>query len=179
MMLSETNRDGNPDGADLFFPSTVYALMQLEKYQVENCEAQKMLKSNLVYIRMFRTESLLHGQDDYYLQTFESAAEFILAMNKQWKTDLKVEQIGEVEAFKQMQERANKLEKQEKAKDDDNKSDSLDQWAWSNFDDQEKLPQESVKEEEKKETKRETPSLDDMLSGESTTQQKFQQSTSH
>lgn len=130
-----------------------------------------MLKSNLVYIRMFRTESLLHGQDDYYLQTLESAAEFILAMNKQWQTDLKVELIGEVEAFKQMQEKANQLEKQEKSKNDEDKSDSLDQWAWSNFDDQEKQ-QESVKEEEeKKEAKCETPSLDDMLSGESTTQQ--------
>ena len=69
-----------------------------------------MLKSNLVYIRMFRTESLLHGQDDYYLQTLESAIEFICSMNKQWKTDLKVDVSAEIENFKQMEKKANVLQ---------------------------------------------------------------------
>jgi hypothetical protein len=46
LMLSETSKNGVPDGADLYFPTTIYILFKLTSY--EN------LKSNLVYIRSFR-----------------------------------------------------------------------------------------------------------------------------
>lgn len=35
MMLQETSKDGLPDGADMFFPCSVYALLQLKKHENE------------------------------------------------------------------------------------------------------------------------------------------------
>ena len=67
MMLQESSKDGRPDGADLFFPCSVYALLQLKKYESSESKSTSMLKSNLAYVRHFRQESFLHGQDDYYL----------------------------------------------------------------------------------------------------------------
>jgi len=66
-MLQESSRDGTPDGADLFFPCSVYAILQLQKHQIPDSNSTIMLKSNLNYVRYFRQESFLHGQDDYYL----------------------------------------------------------------------------------------------------------------
>ena len=47
-----------------------------------------MLKTNLVYIRMFRHESRLVGEDEYYLTTIESAVVFVQNMTT---GDLKLE----------------------------------------------------------------------------------------
>ena len=49
-----------------------------------------MLKSNLAYVRHFRQESFLHGQDDYYLQTLESVIEFIQNLSETYTSDLKL-----------------------------------------------------------------------------------------
>lgn len=70
-MLNETAREGNPDGADILLPASIYALLQLSPSQ------SQFIKSNLEYIRLFRHESRLDGQDEYYLTTLESAVEFI------------------------------------------------------------------------------------------------------
>jgi len=77
MMLQDSSKDGRPDGADLFFPCSVYALLQLKKHEVAGSNSTSTLKSNMAYVRHFRQESFLHGQDDYYLQTLESVVEFI------------------------------------------------------------------------------------------------------
>ena len=77
MMLQESSRDGTPDGADMSFPCSVYALLQLQKSEVEGSNSTKLLRSNLEYVRRFRQEDLLRGQDEYYLTTLESVIEFI------------------------------------------------------------------------------------------------------
>ena len=46
----------------------------------------------MTYMRMFRHEQLLHGQEDYYLQSIESAIEFILNLHQNYKEDLKLEE---------------------------------------------------------------------------------------
>jgi hypothetical protein len=55
----------------MFFPSTIYAMLQLKK---EQCQA---IRSNLEYIRLFRHNDRLTGEDDYYLTSVSSAADFI------------------------------------------------------------------------------------------------------
>lgn len=95
-MLQETSKDGMPDGADIFFPCSVYAICQLSKYQITNSESTKLLQSNLNYVRYFRQESFLHGQDDYYLQTLESVVEFVLNLSEKYKTDLKLNEGEEL-----------------------------------------------------------------------------------
>ena len=90
MMLKDSSKDGRPDGADLFFPCSVFALLQLKKYEVEESRSTLLLKSNLAYVRNFRQESFLHGEDDYYLQTLESAVEFIQNLSETYRTDLKL-----------------------------------------------------------------------------------------
>ena len=72
MMLKDSSRDGSPDGADVLFPVSVYALIKLQQYEVAGSCSTTLLKSNLAYVRHFRNESFMTGQDDYYLQTLES-----------------------------------------------------------------------------------------------------------
>ena len=43
-------------------------------------------------MRMFRHENFLHGQEDYYLQTVESAIEFILNLHENYKENLNLEE---------------------------------------------------------------------------------------
>lgn len=91
MMLQESSKDGTPDGADMFFPCSVYALLQLQKYEVEDSNSTKLLRSNLAYVRNFRQEALLHGEDEYYLTTLESVIEFIQTLSDTYRTNLKLE----------------------------------------------------------------------------------------
>lgn len=85
LMLQETSKSGEPDGADMFFPAQIFVLFQISQY--------KQLKSNLVYIRCFRVE--LQGQEEYYLTAMESALEFMLNLTDK---DLKMEE-GEASLF--------------------------------------------------------------------------------
>ncbi len=39
MMLQDSSKDGRPDGADLFFPCSVYALLQLKKLEVSESKS--------------------------------------------------------------------------------------------------------------------------------------------
>ena len=90
LMLQETSVSGEPDGADLFFPTQIYALFQLNEFS--------KLKSNLVYIRCFRVE--LKGEEEYYITALESALEFILNLKL---SDLKLDQ-NEEKVFKSLSE---------------------------------------------------------------------------
>ena len=67
-MLGKTQTGGMADGADVTFPCVIYALLKLTKYEEESVKSSELLKSNMTYMRMFRHENLLHGQEDYYLQ---------------------------------------------------------------------------------------------------------------
>lgn len=78
-MLNETAKE--PDGADVLLPTTILALLQLNP--------GSHLKSNLDYIRLFRSAERFDGQDEYYLTQLESAAEFILKLGP---ADLKISQ---------------------------------------------------------------------------------------
>ena len=80
------------DGADVTFPCVIYSLLKLSKYEQEKSHSSYLLKSNMTYMRMFRHEQLLHGQEDYYLQSIESAIEFILNLHQNYKEDLKLEE---------------------------------------------------------------------------------------
>ena len=53
LMLQETSVSGDPDGADMFFPTQIYAIFQLQSFD--------HLMSNLVYIRYFRGQTRLTG----------------------------------------------------------------------------------------------------------------------
>ena len=143
-MLQESSRDGRPDGADLFFPCSVYALLHLEQFEVAQSSSSQLLKSNLNYVRHFRQESFLHGQDDYYLQTLESVIEFVQNLSETYRTDLKL----------------NAGEDLPPAAD----ATALpDEWSW-NFEESHNtaLPQQQPQEEKKRD--QEFGSLDDMLS---------------
>jgi hypothetical protein len=67
-MLKET-AGGNPDGADTFFPGCLLAFFHLPV----NSEIASRLRSNVSYVRLFRHECRLEGEDDYYLTTIENA----------------------------------------------------------------------------------------------------------
>lgn len=59
-------------GADEVFPMVVYVLLKANV---------KKLKSNLKYIQLYRHETRLESQEEYYLTTINSAVEFIENMN--------------------------------------------------------------------------------------------------
>ena len=59
---------------------------------MSDSKSSQILKSNLAYVRHFRQESFLHGQDDYYLQTLESVIEFIQNLSETYKSDLKLDE---------------------------------------------------------------------------------------
>ena len=96
MMLQETSKDGRPDGADMFFPCSVYALLQLKKF--ETTEGIKdgvtsQFKTGLAYVRHFRQEAKMCGEDEYYFTTIESAVEFIYNLDKNYSSDLKLTEV--------------------------------------------------------------------------------------
>ena len=95
-MLQATSRDGMPDGADSFIPIVNYSLLQL------TAEQSRLLWPNLQYISLFRHESRMDGQDDYYLTTLMMSAEFLANLTAK---DLKIDH----DVYKQEYERAKQL----------------------------------------------------------------------
>ena len=77
-MLNETAKE--PDGADVLLPTTILAMLQMSP--------GSHVKSNLEYIRLFRSADRFDCQDEYYLTQLESAAEFILKLGP---SDLKID----------------------------------------------------------------------------------------
>lgn len=57
----------------MFFPSTLLAFLTLPV----NAEVAGRLKSNVNYVRLFRHDCRLEGEDDYYLTTLENAVLFL------------------------------------------------------------------------------------------------------
>ena len=82
-MLQETSLDGQPDGADMFFPSCIYSFMQIDDKQI-----LQDLNTNIQFVKHFRHEDRLSGEDEYYLTTLESIAEFIHGISAK---DLKID----------------------------------------------------------------------------------------
>jgi hypothetical protein len=68
MITENANKSKKIAGADEVFPLVVYALL---KGNI------KKLKSNLKYIQLFRHETRLESQEEYYFTTINSALEFI------------------------------------------------------------------------------------------------------
>lgn len=81
-MLNETAKETSPDGADTLLPSCIFALLLMSPTQ------SQLIHSNLEYIRLFRHQDRLDGQDEYYLTTLTSAADFILNLSER---DLKMD----------------------------------------------------------------------------------------
>lgn len=82
-MLQETSLDGQPDGADMFFPSCIYSFMQIDDRSI-----LQDLNTNIQFVKQFRHEDRLSGEDEYYLTTLESIAEFIHGISAK---DLKID----------------------------------------------------------------------------------------
>jgi len=55
--------------------------------RLEDAEIYRFLKTNLAYIRNFRHEERLGGEDEYYLTSLESAMEFVQNLQE---SDLKL-----------------------------------------------------------------------------------------
>ena len=68
MLTDNVNRTTKIAGADEVFPLVVYVVLK--------GNIQK-LKSNLNYIQLFRHETRLESQEEYYFTTINSALEFI------------------------------------------------------------------------------------------------------
>ena len=81
-MLQATSKDGMPDGADSFIPIVNYSLLQL------SAEESRLLWPNLQFISLFRHESRMDGQDDYYLTTLMMSSEFLANLSAR---DLKID----------------------------------------------------------------------------------------
>ena len=83
-MLKDTSKDGTPEGCDIFLPCIILTIMQIKDLEVIG-----RLKSITNYVRLFRHESLLEGEDDYYLTTMENVVQFLHDLKE---TDLKLEE---------------------------------------------------------------------------------------
>ena len=79
MITENSNKSSKIAGADEVFPLVVYAIL---KGNV------RKLKSNLKYIQLFRHETRLESQEEYYFTTINSALEFIENSNHN-KLDIK------------------------------------------------------------------------------------------
>jgi hypothetical protein len=68
LMLKETNKSKVAEGADMFFPCIIYALLK-------GCP--KDVKSHVEYIKLYRNPEMLESEDDYFLTTMSSAVDFV------------------------------------------------------------------------------------------------------
>ena len=68
MITENASKSSKIAGADEVFPMVVYAIL---KGNI------RKLKSNLSYIQLFRHETRLESQEEYYFTTINSALEFI------------------------------------------------------------------------------------------------------
>lgn len=91
IMLQETSIDGQPDGADMFFPSCIYSFLQIDDFQI-----LQELPTNIQFVKHFRHIDRLTGEDEYYLTTLESVAEFIHGISA---GDLKIDQAEYTRLF--------------------------------------------------------------------------------
>lgn len=92
IMLQETSPDGQPDGADMFFPSCIYSFLQ-----IKDPAMLTDLSTNIQFVKHFRHPDRLTGEDEYYLTTLESCVEFLHGVSDK---DLKMSHEDYVEAVK-------------------------------------------------------------------------------
>lgn len=76
--------DGQPDGADMFFPSCIYSFLQIEEKVI-----LQDINTNIQFVKHFRHQDRLSGEDEYYLTTLESIVEFIHGISNR---DLKIDE---------------------------------------------------------------------------------------
>lgn len=107
IMLQETSKDGQPDGADMFFPSCIYSFLQIDDRSI-----LQDLPNNIQFVKHFRHQDRLSGEDEYYLTTLESVVEFIQNISP---TDLKIQ---EDEYHKLYQQSLTALQNERKAKEE-------------------------------------------------------------
>jgi Rab5 GDP/GTP exchange factor len=107
IMLQETSLDGQPDGADMFFPSCIYSFLQIDDKSI-----LQDLPTNIQFVKHFRHQDRLSGEDEYYLTTLESIVEFIHSVTLK---DLKIAETD----YKQMYKKAcEDLDNESKAKEE-------------------------------------------------------------
>ena len=106
-MLQETSVDGQPDGADMFFPSCIYSFLQIDDKQILTD-----LHTNIQFVKHFRHQDRLSGEDEYYLTTLESIVEFIHGISP---SDLKISEQDYKLMFKKASE---DLDNDKKIKED-------------------------------------------------------------
>lgn len=111
-MLQETSPDGQPDGADMFFPSCIYSFLQIEEKQI-----LQDINTNIQFVKHFRHQDRLSGEDEYYLTTLESVVEFIhgvshkdLKMDEQTYNNFLAEAEKGIQDDKKAREEAAQLE---------------------------------------------------------------------
>ena len=92
IMLQETSLDGQPDGADMFFPSCIYSFLQITDKQI-----LQDISTNIQFVKHFRHQDRLSGEDEYYLTTLESVIEFIHGVSHK---DLKIDEQAYQEMVK-------------------------------------------------------------------------------
>ena len=68
----------------MFFPACIYSFLQIEEKQI-----LQDLNTNIQFVKHFRHQDRLSGEDEYYLTTLESVVEFINAVSH---SDLKMEE---------------------------------------------------------------------------------------
>jgi hypothetical protein len=76
-MLKETSPKGTPEGMDMFLPCALLILVKLPLDSV----LVTQLKSNISYLRLFRHDSRMQGENECYLVTIEGAVGFLHDMS--------------------------------------------------------------------------------------------------
>ena len=68
----------------MFFPACIYSFLKIEEKQI-----LQDLPTNIQFVKHFRHQDRLSGEDEYYLTTLESVVEFIHGVSH---NDLKMEE---------------------------------------------------------------------------------------
>ena len=66
----------------MFFPCCIYSILQIDDKQI-----LVDLHTNIQFVKYFRHQDRLSGEDEYYLTTLESVVEFIHGLSH---SDLKI-----------------------------------------------------------------------------------------
>ena len=89
----------------MFFPSCIYSFLQIEEKQI-----LEDLPTNIQFVKHFRHQDRLSGEDEYYLTTLESIVEFIHGISFK---DLKIDE-KEYNSMVKKAEEAMEKEKRDK-----------------------------------------------------------------
>lgn len=91
----------------MFFPCCIYSFMQIEEKLI-----LQDINTNIQFVKHFRHQDRLSGEDEYYLTTLESIVEFIYGLSEK---DVKMP----VEEYKnQISKALEEMEKEKVIKDE-------------------------------------------------------------